>query len=75
MATAAADRFALNIHHLEIMRGVLERVLATGDVLGHDCSGRFDLAVAVEPWLFDAVAEFGTDHEDRVPDPEEDDGL
>jgi hypothetical protein len=75
MATAAADRFVLNIHHPEIMRGVLERVLATGDVLGQDRSGRIVLAVAIEPWLFDALAEFGTDLEEREPDPDEDDGL
>ena len=55
------------------MRGILERVLATGDVLGHDSSGRIVLAVAIEPWLFDASAEFGTDLEDR--EPEDDDGL
>jgi hypothetical protein len=75
MATAVADRFALNIHHLEIMRGVLERVLATGDVLGNDRSGRIVLAVAIEPWLFDALAEFGADLEDREPEPDEDEGL
>ena len=75
MATAAAAGYGLNIHHPEIMRGILERVLATGDVLGHDSSGRIVLAVAVEPWLFDALAEFGTDVEDGEPEPDEDDGV
>ena len=56
MTTAAAVRYGLNIHHPDIMRGIVERVLGTGDVLGHDSSGRVVLAVAVEPWLFDALA-------------------
>ena len=57
------------------MRGILERVLGTGDVLGHDSSGRIMLAVAIEPWLFDALAEFGTDMEDIEPEHDEDDGV
>ena len=75
MVTAAAASYVLNIHHPEIMRGILERVLATGDVLGHDSSGRIVLAVAIEPWPFDALAEFGTDAEDCEPEPDEVDGL
>ena len=57
------------------MRGVLERVLATGDVLGHNDAGRIVLAVAVAPWLFDALPAFGgADLDDREPEPDEDDG-
>ncbi len=48
-------------------------MLATGDVLGHDSQGSIVLAVSVEPWLFDAFAEFGTDLEDDEPEPDEDD--
>jgi hypothetical protein len=62
-----------DIHHPEIMRGVLERVLATGDVLGRDDAGRVVLAVAVEPWLFDELAAFGSDLDELEPDPDEDD--
>ena len=50
-------------------------MLAAGDVLGHDSSGRIVLAVAIEPWLFDALAEFGTDLEDIEPEHDEDDGV
>ena len=75
MVTAAAAGYALNVHHPEIMRGILARLLATGDVLGHDSGGRIVLAVAVQPWLFDALAEFGTVVEDSEPEPDEDDGL
>ena len=75
MTTAAENWFVLNIHHPEIMRSVLERVLATGDVIGRDHRVRIVVAVAIEPWLFDALAEFGTDLEDREPNPDEDEGL
>jgi hypothetical protein len=61
------------IHHPEIMRGVLERVLATGDVLGHDDAGRVVLSVAVEPWLFDELAAFGADVDELEPEPDEED--
>ena len=72
MAPSSPTGYVANVHHPEVMRGILEQVLATGDVLGHDSSGRIVLAVAVEPWLFDAFAEFGTDEEDNEPEPDED---
>lgn len=65
--------FVPNLHHPEIMRGVLERILATGDVIGRDEHGRTVLAVAVDNWLFDELAAFGADLEDRDGDPDEDD--
>ena len=45
----------------------------SGDVLGHDSEGRIVLTVAVEPWLFDELAAFGSDVEDREPEPDDDD--
>ena len=62
-----------DIHHPEIMRGVLGRVLATGDVLGRDDAGRVVLAVAVEPWLFDELAAFGADLDELEPEPDDED--
>ena len=67
--------YCVNLHHPEIMRGVLEQILGTGDVLGRDKNGRTILAVAVDDWLFDALAAFGTDLEDAEPDPVESDGA
>lgn len=60
--------FVPNLHHPEIMR-----ILATGDVIGRDEHGRTVLAVAVDNWLFDELAAFGADLEDRDGDPDEDD--
>lgn len=71
----ATSGYVLNVHHPEVMRGIMEQVLATGDVIGQDGEGRIVLAVAVEPWLFDALATFGTDLEDCEPEPDEDDAL
>ena len=48
-------------------------MLDTGDVLGRDSRWSIVLAVAVEPWLFDAFAEFGTGLEDVEPEPKEGD--
>ena len=45
-----------DIHHPEIMRSVLERMIPTGDVLGRDRHGRTVLVVAVEDWLLDELA-------------------
>jgi len=73
MASSSPSGYVPNVHHPEVMRGILGQVLATGDVLGHDSQGRIVLAVAVEPWLFDALAEFGTDLGDDEPEPDEDD--
>ena len=67
------DRFVPNLGHPEIMRAILANVLATGDVLGRDQAGRIVLAVAVDAWLFDELAAFGTDLEDLEPEPAEDD--
>jgi hypothetical protein len=62
-----------DIHHPEVMRGVLERVPATGDVLGRDDAGRVVLAIAVEPWLLDELAAFGGDLDELEPEPEDED--
>ena len=67
------DRFVPNLGHPEIMRAILANVLATGDVLGRDQAGRIVLAVAVEAWLFDELAAFGTELENLEPEPDEDD--
>ena len=50
------------------MRDILEPILITGDVIGQDARGRTILAVAVENWLLDELAEFGTDLEDIEPE-------
>jgi hypothetical protein len=42
-------------------------------VLGQDASGRTILAVAVDAWLFDELAAFGTELEDLEPEPDEED--
>lgn len=73
MAVVEISDFVPNLHHPEIMRSVLERILATGDVIGRDEHGRTVLAVAVDNWLFDALAAFGSDLEDRELDLDEDD--
>lgn len=39
------EPFTLNLEHSEIMRGILARILGTGDVLGRDEAGRTVLAV------------------------------
>ena len=55
---------------------ILAQVLATGDVIGRDAQGRTVLVVAVEDWLFDAMAALDADLEDLEPEPDdEDDGL
>lgn len=55
---------------------IQQRLLVTGDVLGHDSNGRIVLAVAVEPCPFDALANFGADLEDREREPDEEaDGI
>jgi hypothetical protein len=68
----AMDRIALNLGHPEIMRAVLTRIIATGDVVGRDAHGRTVLAVAVDNWLLDELAAFGAGLEDLEPEPEED---
>jgi hypothetical protein len=67
------DCFVPNLGHPEIMRAILANVLATGDVIGRDRKGRIVLAVAVEAWLFDELAAFGTELENLEPEPDEDD--
>jgi hypothetical protein len=67
------DRFVPNLGHPEIMHAVLANVLATGDVLSRDQARRMVLAVAVDAWLFDELAAFGTDLEDLEPEPAEED--
>jgi hypothetical protein len=73
MTHHALDRFVPNLGHPEIMRATLANVLATGDVLGRDQAGRIVLAVAVDDWLFDELAAFGTELEDLEPEPDEED--
>jgi hypothetical protein len=73
MPQANLDRFVPNLGHPEIMRAILANVLATGDVVGRDQAGRIVLAVAVDAWLFDELAAFGTELEDLEPEPDEDD--
>ena len=67
------DRFVPNLGHPEIMRAILANVLTTGDVVGRDQAGRIVRAVAVDAWLFDELAGFGTELEDLEPEPDEED--
>lgn len=62
-----------NVHHPDVMRGILEGILATGDVIGTAGPGRTVLAVTVDDWMFDELAGFGADLEDCEPEPIEDD--
>jgi hypothetical protein len=64
-----------NIHDPDIMRSILEQIMVTGDVICTDGPGRTILAVTVDNWLIDELAAFGTDLEDREPEPDKDDGL
>jgi hypothetical protein len=74
MATSKeAFGFVPNVHHPEVMRGILERVLATGDVLGRDRHGRTVLAVSVDDWLFGELAGFGADLDELEPEPDDED--
>jgi len=73
MQTSGSSGYVPNVHYPEIMRGIMEQVLAIGDVLGHDGEGRIVLAIAVESRLFDERTAFGTDVEDVEAEPEEDD--
>jgi hypothetical protein len=73
MAIGETDEFRLNTGHPDIMRSILAGILATGDVLGRDASGRTVLAVAVDDWLLDEMARFGSELEDMEPEPDEDD--
>ena len=76
MTIQDGDLFTLDLGHPEIMRMILAQVLATGDVIGRDAQGRTVLVVAVEDWLFDAMAALDADLEDLEPEPDdEDDGL
>lgn len=75
MAISDGERFVPNLGHPEIMRSILGQILSTGDVLGRDEAGRTVLAVAVEDWLFDALAAFDADLEDLEPEPDEEDDL
>lgn len=73
MAIADGEPFTLDLRHPDIARAALARILRTGDVLGCDAAGRTVLTVAVEDWLFDALAAFEADLEDLEPEPDEDD--
>jgi hypothetical protein len=67
------DCFVPNLAHREVTRAILANPLATGDVLGRDEGGRTILAVAINDWLFDELAVFGTGLEDLKPEPDEED--
>jgi hypothetical protein len=69
----AMDRITLNLGHPEILHAILANILMTGDVIGRDVKGRTVLTVAVDEWLFDELAAFGTELEDLEPEPDEDD--
>jgi hypothetical protein len=62
-----------NVHHLDVMRAILQGIVETGDVLGTVGPGRTVLAVTVDNWLLDELATLGTDLEDREPEGIEDD--
>jgi hypothetical protein len=47
------------------MRGILEGILAAGDLIGTAVPGRTVLAVTIDDWLMDELAAFGADIEDR----------
>ena len=68
MATAEPGHLP-NIHPPDVMRGILEQILATGDVIGSDDPGRTVLAVTVDNWLLDELAVLGTDLEDCESEP------
>jgi hypothetical protein len=71
MARGAAAGCLPDIHHPEVMRGVLERMLAAGDVLGRDRQGRTLLAAAIDDWLLDELVGFGADLADLELEPDE----
>jgi hypothetical protein len=75
MSHDALDRFVPNLNHLEIMRTILTNVLATGDVVCRNPAGRIVLAVAIDDWLLDELAAFGTELEDLEPEPDKEDDL
>ena len=75
MVASGAASYLPNVHHPEIMRSILEQILATGDVVGAAGPGRTILGVTVDNWLFDALAAFGTDLEDLEPEPSEGNAL
>lgn len=68
MATAEPGHLP-NIHPPDVMRGILEQILATGDVIGSDDPGRTVLAVTVDNWLLNERAALGTELEDCGPEP------
>jgi hypothetical protein len=73
MASGEGFGYVPDVRHPEVMRGILERILATGDVIGRDARGRAILAVAVDDWLLDELAAFGADLDELEPEPDEED--
>ena len=71
MATSGAVGCLPNIRHPEVMRSIMEQIVATGDVLGAAGPGRTVLAVTLDNWLVDELAALGTDRECREPEPDE----
>ena len=62
MATSGAAGYALNVHHPEVMRSILEQIVETGDVIGTAGPGRTIIAVTVDNWFIDELAALCTDH-------------
>ena len=54
----------INIEAPALTSAVLRAIIDSGDVIGHDESGRAILALAVEPWMIDHLAALGADNED-----------
>ena len=71
----ASGGYVPNIHHPDVMRSILEGIIATGDILGTAGRGQTILAVTVDNWLLDELAAFSSDVEDHEPEPEGDIGL
>ena len=74
MAASATAGYLPNVHHPEVMRSILEQIVATGDVIGAAGPGRTILAVTIDNWLIDELATLASDLEDCEPEPVEDDG-
>jgi hypothetical protein len=73
MVSSNPSGYVPNVHYPEVMRSVLQGIVATGDVIGTAGPGQTILAVTVDDWLLDELATFGSDLEDREPEPDEDD--
>jgi hypothetical protein len=75
MATRGAVGYVPNVHHPEVMRSILEQIVATGDVLGAAGPGCTFLAGTIDNWRIDELAFTGPATVDREPQSAEDHGL